>query len=229
VLTKVRKGRLHFESNDWKEVSRDAVDLVTQLLQVDADKRCTASEAVMHTWIAETAPAALATQLQPNVVQNLRRFKTQSRLKKAALQIVADRLEEGQIKALRAMFLELDTKGDGLLTSAEISVGLEKAGFTEVPQEIQLILDGVDSDSNGVIDYTEFLAASLDKQIYTQEDACWAAFRVFDRDGDGKITIEELQHLMKDDPSLGEALQQYDRDGDGAIDFEEFQRMMRKK
>jgi len=229
VLSKVRKGVIHFRSHDWKEVSKDAEELVKQLLQVSAKDRCTASEAVNHTWIARTAPAAPATQLQPNVVENLRRFRAQSRLKKAALQIVADRLEEGQIKELREMFLALDTDGDGILTGEEIKVGLDKAGFTEVPGEIMQILDGVDSDGNGVIDYTEFLAASLDKQIYTQEDACWSAFRVFDRDGDGKISMEELQHVLKNDPSLAEALQQYDRDGDGSIDFEEFRRMMRKR
>lgn len=34
---------------------------------------------------------------------------------------------------------------------------------------------------SGVIDYTEFLAATLDKNVYQKEEACWAAFRVFDR------------------------------------------------
>jgi len=190
VLAKVRKGEIHFPPNDWKEVSKDAIELVTQLLRVNASERCTAYDAVSHAWIDQMVPAAPPTQLQPNMVQNLHKFRTQSRLKKAALQIVADRLEGGQIKALRSIFLALDINGDGFLTAAEISEGLEKAGFTEVPEEIQQILDGVDSDGNGVIDYTEFLAAALDKQIYTQEDACWAAFRVFDRDGDGKISIE---------------------------------------
>jgi len=78
-------------------------------------------------------------------------------------------------------------------------MGFERAGFTQLPHEIQQIIDGIDSDSNGVIDYTEFLAAALDKQIYTQQDACWVAFRMFDRNGDGKISLQELQHVFNND------------------------------
>lgn len=38
-------------------------------------------------------------------------------------------------------------------------------------------------------DYTEFIAASIDHKLYEQEAVCNAAFRVFDLDGDGKITM----------------------------------------
>lgn len=39
------------------------------------------------------------------------------------------------------------------------------------------------------VDYTEFIAASIDHKLYEQEAICRAAFRVFDLDGDGKITM----------------------------------------
>jgi len=70
------------------------------------------------------------------------------------------------------------------------------------------------------------LAAALDKDIYTQQDVCWITFRVFDRNGDGKISLQEWQHVVNNDTLPGEALRQYDRDSDVYIDFEEFQRMM---
>lgn len=228
VLASIRQGDLQFKPDDWKQISGSATDLVRQLLQVNVDERCVAKEAFKHPWIMHTAPGAEAISLQHSVIKNLGKFRERSLLKKAALQVVADRLQEGEIKALREMFLELDANGDGFLTATEITMGLERAGFTQLPHEIQQIIDGIDSDGNGVIDYTEFLAASLDKQMYTQQDACWAAFRVFDRNGDGKISLQEFQHVINNDKLPGEALQQYDRDSDGAIDFEEFQCMMRK-
>jgi calcium-dependent protein kinase len=229
VLAKIRKGDVQFQPDDWKQVSTSATNLVRQLLEVNVAERCVAKEALKHPWIMRTAPGAGEAQLQPNVVENLRRFREHSQLKKAAIQVVADRLQEDQIKALRTMFLELDTNGDGSLANAEIMMGLQRAGFTQLPHEIQQIVDGIDFDSNGVVDYTEFLAASLDKLIYTQEDACWAAFRVFDRNGDGKISLQEWQQVLNKDTLPVEAPQHYDRDGDGCIDFNEFQRMMHKK
>jgi len=229
VLTSVRQGDVQFPHDDWKQVSSSATDLVKKLLQINAAKQCIAKEALKHPWIMHSAPGAEAVLLQHNLVENLCRFGERSQLKKAALKVVADRLRDGQITAFQQMFLELDTNGDGLLSATEITMGLKRAGFTQLPHEIQQIIDGIDSDSNGVIEYTEFLAAALDKQIYTQQNACWVALRVFDRNGDGKISFQEWQHVLKNDTLPDEAPRQCDRDSDGVVDFEEFQRMMRKK
>jgi len=94
-------------------------------------------------------------------------------------------------------------------------------------------LQDVDSDGSGVIDYTEFLAATLDKKVYLAEDVCWQAFRVFDRDGDGKISKEEMQQVLGDDDvqnaaarDMAAIMQEIDKNGDGEIDFEEFMQMM---
>ena len=50
-----------------------------------------------------------------------------------------------------------------------------------------------------MIDYTEFLAATLSRKQYMQEDIVWSAFRVFDLDGDGQITREELAQVLSGD------------------------------
>merc|ERR1711907_367931 len=65
-----------------------------------------------------------------------------------------------------------------------------------IPQELQEIMEQVDSDGSGEIDYTEFLAATLDRRAYEKGDVCWAAFRVFDLDRNGKITRDELAQVL---------------------------------
>merc|ERR1719374_369081 len=44
----------------------------------------------------------------------------------------------------------------------------------------------------------------MEKRLYIQEDVCWSAFRLFDRNGDGKISQEELAQVLSNDD--GEAL-----------------------
>merc|ERR1712137_1302768 len=105
---------------------------------------------------------------------------------------------ESQIKALRDTFMALDENGDGLLTVNEMKEGLSRCGLKEIPPDLQQIMEEVDSDGSGVIDYTEFLAATLDKKVYMAEDVCWQAFRIFDRDGDGKIDKTEIQFVLND-------------------------------
>jgi len=65
---------------------------------------------------------------------------------------------------------------------------------------------------------------------------CWSAFRIFDKDGDGRITQEELNAALHDDDVQGvaggakavaELMKEIDGNGDGAIDFQEFMTMMR--
>jgi len=47
------------------------------------------------------------------------------------------------------------TVSDGLLSVSELKEGLGRAGLEVLPPAVQEILDGVDTDGNGKIDYTE--------------------------------------------------------------------------
>merc|ERR1712031_57955 len=169
------------------------------LLKMNPRDRYTAEQTLNHVWIKNKAPKATGAKLQDNFVDNLRGFRSQNKLKKAALHIIANQLNEDQIKALRDVFMQLDGNGDGKLTVNEMKEGIQKAGLKEIPADLQQIMEEVDSDGSGVIDYTEFLAATLDKRVYMKEDVCWSAFRVFDRNGDGVISKEELKQVLGND------------------------------
>jgi len=137
------------------------------------------------------------------------------------------------------MFLSLDQDGDGTITIDEMKEGLAKAGLSANENLLQIMKE-VDSDGSGVIDYTEFLAATMSKRQYFQEDVCWAAFRTFDLDGNGKITKDELAQVLSggavqsvadsmgvEREEIERIMTEVDQDGDGEIDFDEFMVMMR--
>merc|ERR1712190_112073 len=174
-------------------------NLIRMLLKMNPRDRYTAEQALNHEWIKNKAPKASNVSLQSNFVDNLRGFRSQNKLKKVALHIIAGQLNEDQIKNLRETFMALDNNGDGLLTATEMKDGLAKAGLKDIPSDLEQILKDVDADGSGIIDYTEFIAATLDKKQFTAEDVCWAAFRVFDRNGDGKISQDELKHVFGDE------------------------------
>ncbi len=235
ILSKVRLGAFSFNAPVWENVSEDAKDLIRMLVKMNPQDRCTAEQALNHEWIRNKAPKAPHVSLQANFVDNLRSFRSLNKLKKAALHVIAGQLNEDQIKVLRETFTALDHNGDGQLTVAEMKEGIQKAGLKDIPQDLVQIVEGVDADGSGVIDYSEFLAATLDKRLYLQEDICWSAFRVFDRNGDGKISQEELKQVVQQGDvsdavgasQIGELLKEIDGNGDGMIDFQEFMLMMR--
>eukprot|EP00427_Karlodinium_veneficum_P026167 CAMPEP_0169214206 /NCGR_PEP_ID=MMETSP1016-20121227/17219_1 /TAXON_ID=342587 /ORGANISM="Karlodinium micrum, Strain CCMP2283" /LENGTH=521 /DNA_ID=CAMNT_0009291987 /DNA_START=46 /DNA_END=1611 /DNA_ORIENTATION=+ len=234
VLAKVRLGNFSFNAADWKNISEDAKNLIRMLLKMNPKDRYTAEQALNHVWVRNKAPKSQNVALQASLMDNLRGFKAQNRLKKAALHVIASQLGESQIKNLRETFMAMDGNGDGLLTVNEMKEGLNRAGLKEIPSDLQQIMEDVDSDGSGVIDYTEFLAATLDKKVYMCEDVCWQAFRIFDRNGDGKIDRSEIKLVLNDGDVQNQAasdmaaiMQEIDKNNDGEIDFQEFMEMMR--
>jgi len=204
------------------------------LLKMNPKDRFTAEQTLNHDWIKNKAPKAKSVAIGTGFVDNLKGFRSHNKLKKAAMTIIASQLNETQIKSLREIFLSLDANGDGLLTANEMKEGLEKANLKEIPPNMQSILESVDSDGSGVIDYTEFLAATLDKKNYMDENQCWAAFQLFDKNGDGKISKDELKEVLKSgdvdsvvETDMQELLDTVDKNGDGEIDFQEFFAMMK--
>merc|ERR1712023_340820 len=65
-----------------------------------------------------------------------------------------------------------------------------------IPPDLDSLVKSMDTDGSGSIDYAEFLAATLEKHQYITEDICWKAFTVFDLNGDGKISRQELETVL---------------------------------
>ena len=98
------------------------------------------------------------------------------------------------------------------------------------------MINEVDADGNGTIDFPEFLSLMARKMKDTDtEEELIEAFKVFDRDGNGLISAAELRHVMTNlgekltDEEVDEMIREADIDGDGHINYEEFVRMMMAK
>jgi len=236
VLQKVRLGNFTFTAADWKGVSEDAKDLIRKTLKMNPRDRYTAEQCLAHVWVKNKAPKAANVPLEGGTINNMRSFRSQNKLKKAAMHVIAQSLGDSDLKNLKSLFMSLDKNGDGSLTVAELKQGLEQAGIADKADDLQEILKHIDADGSGQVDYTEFLAAAMDKKVYLKEETVWAAFRVFDRDGDGKITQAELKQVLSagnmDEiataTQIQELMKDVDQNGDGEIDFKEFMEMMKK-
>ncbi|CEL97997.1 unnamed protein product [Vitrella brassicaformis CCMP3155] len=232
ILQKVKSGKFQFQDTDWKHVSAEAKDLIRKLLTFSPKDRLTAANSMSHPWIKNVAASAPQAAINKNLVDNFRVGK------RAALTVIAQQLTDNEIDQLKKIFIALDNNGDGTLTTQEVKEGLSKSGLKELPQDLEQIMMEVDSDGSGVIDYTEFIAATLEKKHYIKEDVCWAAFRVLDLDGNGRITAEELKKVLGMDQIKGafekrnldeikKIIEEHDTNGDGEIDFQEFLHMLR--
>lgn len=82
--------------------------------------------------------------------------------KRTTLTFIASRIPEDQITQLREVFTKFDTNGDGKLSIEELKEGIQNAPNCQLSiNDVDKILDVMDSNRNGVIDYTEFIAGCL--------------------------------------------------------------------
>lgn len=255
----IQTGCYSLTGPEWQGVSEEARALLAGLFQRLPQNRLGSEQVLQHAWIREQAPKSKGVPLKA-MMGNLRAYQGQHHFMRAALRAVATQLDHGKIRELQDVFKKLDTNKDGLLSHEELEAGValfedgpEAASMghagstrervkswerTKAPDRelrITRLLKELDSDGSGSINYTEFIAAALDRRVYAEEEICWSAFRVFDKDGDNKISHEEFCAVLGDkavSETLGpdmvrSLMNEVDANNDGFVDFEEFMAMMR--
>ena len=130
------------------------------------------------------------------------------------------------------MFLSLDTSHDGTLSVDEIKQGMATIlgpliSGTNTGREYENLMLELDVNKDGVIDYTEFITAAIDKVAFLNRENLLACFRSIDKDNSGTITMDELQaafdsHHSKDKSLWEDILVQVDKNKDGEISLDEF-------
>ena len=90
------------------------------------------------------------------------------------------------------------------------------------------MIDQVDYHNNKKINYSEFLAATIDIKGFLTDSRLRAVFNQFDTDSSGKITAENIflamQKLGKEinRQEIEDMIQQHDIVGDGVLNYDEF-------
>ncbi|KAK1373743.1 Calcium-dependent protein kinase [Heracleum sosnowskyi] len=231
IFDAVLKGDIDFDSDPWPVISDSAKDLIRKMLCSRPSDRLTAHEVLCHPWICENGVAP-DRSLDSAVLSRLKQFSAMNKLKKMALRVIAESLSEEEIAGLKEMFKAMDTDNSGAITFDELKAGLRKYGSTLKDTEIRDLMDAADVDNSGTIDYGEFVAATLHLNKLDREEHLVAAFRYFDKDGSGYITVDELQQAWAEhnmtDVFLEDIIKEVDQDNDGRIDYGEFVAMMQK-
>ena len=142
-------------------------------------------------------------------------------------------MTEETIKEFREAFAIFDKNNDGSISAQELGEVMRSMGQTPTDAELQQMINEVDADGNGTIDFAEFVTLMARKMKNADKDAeIREAFNVFDRNGDGKISADELRQIMArlgenlSDEEINQMIREADTNKDGVIDYEEFVRML---
>lgn len=234
IANKIQKGSYRMKGGVWNQISNEAKDLISRLLIKNPDQRISARDGFSHPWISNYADEKRRNSVYlSHVLDNIRQFNKSTKLKEAFdTFIVTQVMRPEDLKDQRLIFHNLDTNGDGVISRQELERWyLDFMPENEVRVLVDKIMQHVDSDNNGVIDYTEFLRATVDMKKLLSEQNLINTFQLFDIDNSGTISKNELKSRLCDEESVDDRiiealLKEADKDGDGEIGFVELKMCM---
>lgn len=143
----------------------------------------------------------------------------------AQVQTAPAAMSEDEVHKLWEAFTVFDADGSGAISPEELGQVMRSLGQNPTSEQLRTMIKEVDVDLSGTIDFEEFKAL----MVATHGDRASRlklAFSVFDEDGNGEITANEMTDVMSQfgltEEELAEMLKEVDEDGDGTIEFEEF-------
>ncbi|MBH0775214.1 EF-hand domain-containing protein [Nocardia bovistercoris] len=123
-----------------------------------------------------------------------------------------------------------DRDGDGLVSVEDITLGFRSQGRDVDVEAVERMVAAADTNGDYLVSRAEFDAAVVGGRIeVTDADA---AFEVFDVNGDGRISVAELESMIRhigagriDEPAAS-LLAAADLDGDGYLSPAEFRALL---
>ncbi|CAI2366546.1 unnamed protein product [Moneuplotes crassus] len=225
----INEGEVEFDDEAWELISDEAKDLISKML-VTEKERLSSKKCLSHPWVKKYSYSRKKGKLLDSQLSRLKEFQHNTKFRKVILSYLSTRVSDDDIKQEKDLFNSIDKNKDGYITVKELQE-VTKDTMTEL--DIKNILMSIDLDKNGAINYSEFIAASMNEIITKDASKMKTAFDFFDRDKNGFIERHELKEIlsknndeMLDELLIDEVVNECDLDGDGKIDYLEFYRCM---
>ena len=139
-----------------------------------------------------------------------------------------------QKQEYKEIFEIFDSDQSGSIQSEEIAQVMRTLGQNPTNEEVEAMVNNIDVDGNGEVDFDEFLILMVQqlKKENEAEEELVEVFNMFDKDGDGLISVHDLVARFTElgDPIYNDEAQEMmancDVDGDGMLNFAEFVKLM---
>jgi len=223
IFEKIKMKKYDFPNSEWEFISDEAKDLIKSMI-CDSNFRFDINQVIKHTWMRKYAPITKPWEKNTININSLKNYTQFNIFKKGTINFIASRLNDKILDKYKSSFQKIDIKCNGMLDIDEMRKAIGNRGVVED------IFNSIDIEHSGFIEYTKFVAANIDKNIYLNERRLKDAFKIFDLNHNGKININNVKDILKVNDNDKEISCLFDKYGIGdEMNFEQFERMMNEE
>ena len=210
IFSKIKKGKLKLNGDEWNKVTEPAKNLVSKLLDPNSKTRYTATQAIDNAWFKVVNQYSKEIdELDCRIMGSIKNYINSSRFEKILMQNLVRTLSESSINELKIQFKLLDKSNSGYIYISDLILSLEEQGEKMNKAELEQLRVGLDVNKTGQINYSEFLAATISSQTFLTEEKIWRIFKLMDHEDKGYLTIENIESFLDtDDTSIHEKVKE---------------------
>lgn len=125
------------------------------------------------------------------------------KLQYAIMTFIVTQIEKSlEISELQKYFQEIDKDNNGVIAKHELIQEFKKqkdkdfsGRFDHI--DIERVIETLDGNRSGVVDFTEFILAAIEREKVFTDQNVKNCFKMFDKDADGYLSKEELKDVMQ--------------------------------
>ena len=205
IEKKILSGKFEFDEELFKDVSEEAKDLITQCLKYDVNQRITIHEALNHKFFYNLYHSNKFTEDEIKRLKNIVLYNENSKFYQLVFAYLSHNFSDNKLlNDLNNIYYKIDKNCDWKITKAELFKAYKAAEIFISQEQIEKMMDSMDFDKNGHVDYEEFIRMCIPKERLFTEENLENAFMSFDKDKNGFITASEILDFIQGNRNLSE-------------------------
>ena len=207
ITNKILEAKFEFDVEHFKNISEEAKDLIRKCLKYEPKKRITIEKALNHKFFDDLKEAITYTEEDKNKLKKLKTLNKKSKFYQIVMTYLSYHyLDNKLLNELNRLYNKLDKNKDYRITKTELYNAYKEANIPISKKEVDEIINSIDYNNNGDIDYEEFIRSCIPKEKLFTDENLENAFSMFDIQKKGFITPKEIIDFIESTKQIKEKL-----------------------
>ena len=207
IINKIYESKFDFNKKYFNDISEEAKDLISKCLKNQPAKRITIEEALNHKFFDDVKKARKITELEKKHLKNLKKLGKKTKFYQLVLTYLSYHFSDNKIlNEINQLYEKLDKNIDYKISKSELYKAYKETNIKIKSKELSNIINSMDFNDNGDIDYEEFVRMCIPKEKLFTEENLENAFLMFDNDKKGFITPKKIIGFIESNQEINENL-----------------------